>query len=82
MTCAESRADGWPTLAIHGEKSQRERDWVLREFKDGRTPVMIATDVAARGLDVKEVRAVINYDFPSCIENYIHRIGRTGRAGK
>uniref|UniRef100_A0A7S3GCL4 RNA helicase n=1 Tax=Palpitomonas bilix TaxID=652834 RepID=A0A7S3GCL4_9EUKA len=80
--CRKLRADGWPALAIHGDKSQGERDWVLREFKDGRTPVMIATDVAARGLDVKEVRAVINYDFPSCIEDYIHRIGRTGRAGE
>eukprot|EP00966_Prymnesium_polylepis_P109497 2534233-Prymnesium_polylepis.1 len=53
----------------------------LSEFKAGRRPVLIATDVAARGIDIKEVKAVINYDFPGNIEDYIHRIGRTGRAG-
>merc|ERR1719313_2350829 len=66
---------------IHGDKDQRERERVLSDFKNGTRPVMIATDVAARGIDVKEVKAVINYDFPSNIEDYIHRIGRTGRAG-
>eukprot|EP00967_Tisochrysis_lutea_P108130 scaffold167361_cov30-Tisochrysis_lutea.AAC.3 len=66
---------------IHGDKDQREREAVLSDFKSGRRPVMIATDVAARGIDVKEVKAVINYDFPGNIEDYIHRIGRTGRAG-
>merc|ERR1719453_975602 len=66
---------------IHGDKDQREREAVLSDFKSGRRPVMIATDVAARGIDVKEVKAVINYDFPSNIEDYVHRIGRTGRAG-
>ena len=75
------RQDGWPALSIHGDKSQNERDWVLREFKTGKHPIMIATDVAARGLDVKEIKAVINYDMPSCAEDYVHRIGRTGRAG-
>jgi ATP-dependent RNA helicase DDX5/DBP2 len=74
------RQDSWPALAIHGDKSQNERDYVLREFKSGRSPVMIATDVAARGLDVKDIKYVINYDFPNNIEDYIHRIGRTGRA--
>ena len=66
---------------IHGDKDQREREAVLADFKSGKRPVMIATDVAARGIDVKEVKAVINYDFPGNIEDYIHRIGRTGRAG-
>jgi len=66
---------------IHGDKDQREREAVLNDFKSGRRPVMIATDVAARGIDVKDVKAVINYDFPSNIEDYVHRIGRTGRAG-
>merc|ERR1719160_1774337 len=66
---------------IHGDKDQREREMVLADFKSGRRPVMIATDVAARGIDVKDVKAVINYDFPGNIEDYIHRIGRTGRAG-
>jgi len=66
---------------IHGDKDQRERESVLTDFKSGRRPIMIATDVAARGIDVKEVKGVINYDFPGNIEDYIHRIGRTGRAG-
>eukprot|EP00304_Pavlova_gyrans_P009093 CAMPEP_0206035390 /NCGR_PEP_ID=MMETSP1466-20131121/2044_1 /ASSEMBLY_ACC=CAM_ASM_001126 /TAXON_ID=44452 /ORGANISM="Pavlova gyrans, Strain CCMP608" /LENGTH=498 /DNA_ID=CAMNT_0053409769 /DNA_START=99 /DNA_END=1591 /DNA_ORIENTATION=+ len=71
-----------PCNAIHGDKEQRERERVLFEFKSGRAPILIATDVAARGLDVKDVRMVINYDFPSNTEDYIHRIGRTGRAGQ
>ncbi|ORY80759.1 hypothetical protein BCR35DRAFT_352513 [Leucosporidium creatinivorum] len=76
------RQDGWPALTIHGDKEQGERDWVLSEFKSGRHPIMIATDVASRGLDVKDISCVINYDAPSSSEDYVHRIGRTGRAGK
>jgi len=76
------RRDGWPARAIHGDKSQTERDWVLKEFRNGKVPLMIATDVAARGLDVKDIKTVINYDFPAQIEDYVHRIGRTGRAGE
>ncbi|PIA17782.1 P-loop containing nucleoside triphosphate hydrolase protein, partial [Coemansia reversa NRRL 1564] len=75
------RQDGWPALAIHGDKSQSERDWVIREFRSGKSPVMVATDVASRGLDIKDVKFVINYDFPNNVEDYVHRIGRTGRAG-
>jgi ATP-dependent RNA helicase DDX5/DBP2 len=67
--------------AIHGDKDQQQRDQTLQNFTSGRCAVMIATDVAARGLDVKGVMAVINYDFPGNVEDYIHRIGRTGRAG-
>ncbi|KAJ9529034.1 hypothetical protein QJQ45_007096 [Haematococcus lacustris] len=67
--------------AIHGDKRQQERDYVLAAFKSGQTPVLIATDVAARGLDIPHVAAVVNYDFPTGVEDYIHRIGRTGRAG-
>ncbi|XP_009768648.1 ATP-dependent RNA helicase-like protein DB10 isoform X2 [Nicotiana tabacum] len=67
--------------AIHGDKSQGERDYVLSQFRAGRSPVLVATDVAARGLDIKDIRVVINYDFPTGIEDYVHRIGRTGRAG-
>ncbi|XP_042502366.1 ATP-dependent RNA helicase-like protein DB10 [Macadamia integrifolia] len=67
--------------AIHGDKSQGERDYVLNQFKSGRAPILVATDVAARGLDIKDIRVVINYDFPTGIEDYVHRIGRTGRAG-
>ncbi|KAL1333862.1 hypothetical protein HN51_062737 [Arachis hypogaea] len=75
------RMDGWPALSIHGDKNQAERDWVLAEFKNGRSPIMTATDVAARGLDVKDIKCVVNFDFPSSLEDYVHRIGRTGRAG-
>ncbi|KAK2973315.1 hypothetical protein RJ640_027958 [Escallonia rubra] len=67
--------------AIHGDKSQGERDHVLSQFRSGRSPVLVATDVAARGLDVKDIRVVVNYDFPTGVEDYVHRIGRTGRAG-
>ena len=75
------RADGWPALALHGDKLQEERDWVLAEFKEGRQPLLVATDVAQRGLDIKDVGTVINYDAPASGEAYVHRIGRTGRAG-
>ena len=75
------RREGWPALAIHGDKGQAERDWVMAEFRAGRAPVMIATDVAARGIDVKDISFVCNYDMPSDIETYVHRVGRTGRAG-
>lgn len=73
------RQRGYPALAIHGDKEQRERDFVLNEFKSGRTTIMVATDVASRGIDVKDIRLVINYDFPMCVEDYIHRVGRAGR---
>ena len=75
------RKEGFPALAIHGDKKQQEREWVLDEFRSGRQPLMIATDVASRGIDVKDIRFVINYDFPKTLEDYVHRIGRTGRAG-
>lgn len=73
------RQDQWAVNAIHGDKGQYEREAILRNFKEGRCPVMIATDVAARGIDVKDVQVVINYDFPSGVEDYVHRIGRTAR---
>ena len=73
------RHNGYKALAIHGDKEQRERDFVLSEFKSGRTTIMVATDVASRGIDVKDIRLVINYDFPMCVEDYIHRVGRAGR---
>lgn len=77
----ELRLDGWPALSIHGDKKQEERNWVLSEFKSGKHPIMVATDVASRGLDVRDVKVVINFDFPNQIEDYVHRIGRTGRGG-
>mmetsp|Transcript_2999 Transcript_2999/g.4380 ORF Transcript_2999/g.4380 Transcript_2999/m.4380 type:complete len:378 (-) Transcript_2999:1256-2389(-) len=76
------RVDGFQARAMHGDKNQEERDWVLREFKTCQSPLLVATDVAARGLDVDDIRMVVNFDFPNDMESYIHRIGRTGRAGK
>lgn len=75
------RQDGWPCLAIHGDKAQNERDWVLNEFKTGKSPIMVATDVASRGIDVRNITHVLNFDYPNNSEDYVHRIGRTGRAG-
>jgi len=73
------RREGFMGVTIHGDKTQQERDYALAEFKSGRSFLLIATDVCGRGLDVKEVKYVINYDFPKDIEDYVHRIGRTGR---
>ncbi|XP_059316276.1 DEAD-box ATP-dependent RNA helicase 52C-like isoform X2 [Lycium ferocissimum] len=73
---------GFPSIAIHGDKVQFERERALKSFKSGHTPVLVATDVAARGLDVPNVAHVINFDLPRNIDDYVHRIGRTGRAGK
>jgi len=77
-----NRMRGPRSAAIHGDKDQRERERVLSEFRSGRIMVLVATDVAARGLDIDDVTLVINYDFPGQIEDYVHRIGRTGRANK
>merc|ERR1712060_823031 len=73
---------GFGATSIHGDRSQQEREMALRTFRTGRTPVLVATDVAARGLDIPHVAHVINFDLPSDIDDYVHRIGRTGRAGK
>ncbi|KAM5547879.1 DEAD-box ATP-dependent RNA helicase 52C [Rosa sericea] len=74
--------NGFPAIAIHGDKVQMERERALRLFKCGTTPILVATDVASRGLDIPHVAHVINFDFPKSIDDYVHRIGRTGRAGK
>lgn len=74
--------NGFSATAIHGDKVQFERERALRSFKSGATPIMVATDVASRGLDIPCVAHVINYDMPRNIDDYVHRIGRTGRAGK
>ena len=66
---------------IHADRSQSQRETALRDFRDGRTRVLVATDIAARGLDVEAVSHVINYDVPAAPEDYVHRVGRTGRAG-
>jgi superfamily II DNA/RNA helicase len=78
----ELNKDGLPTLAIHGDKSQGARDKALAQFKSGETRVLVATDVAARGIDIVDLNYVINAQLPFVAEDYIHRIGRTGRAGK
>jgi len=68
--------------AIHGDLRQRQRDRVIQDFRDHAFRIMVATDVAARGIDIPHIRHVINFDLPQCPEDYIHRIGRTARAGK
>ncbi|EPS37398.1 hypothetical protein H072_8914 [Dactylellina haptotyla CBS 200.50] len=72
---------GLPTTSIHGDRTQREREDALIAFRVGKCPIMIATDVASRGLDVRNILHVINYDMPKTIEEYVHRIGRTARIG-
>jgi ATP-dependent RNA helicase DDX3X len=67
---------------IHGDRGQRDRDWAIKSFKTGKTKVLIATDVASRGLDIGDIDIVVNYRMPASIDQYVHRIGRTGRAGK
>jgi ATP-dependent RNA helicase DeaD len=73
---------GMPVETLHGDLSQVQRDRVMKKFRSGQAEILIATDVAARGLDVPEVSHVINYDVPESHETYVHRIGRTGRAGR
>ena len=75
-------ARGFPVETLHGDLSQAQRDRVMRRFRAGQAQILIATDVAARGLDIPEVSHVINYDVPESAETYVHRIGRTGRAGR
>lgn len=73
--------DGLTTAAIHGDKAQGARQRALDEFKQGKVRILVATDIAARGLDISELPYVVNYDLPQVAEDYVHRIGRTGRAG-
>ena len=73
---------GYNVTAIHGNKTQVDRSDALDSFRNGSIPLLIATDVAARGLDIPNVEYVINYSFPLTVEDYVHRIGRTGRGGK
>lgn len=74
-------SERYPATSIHGDRSQREREHSLQTFRDGRTPILVATAVAARGLDIPNVKHVVNFDMPNDIEEYVHRIGRTGRVG-
>lgn len=73
---------GYQAEGLHGDMTQKQRDFVMNRFKSGSLEILIATDVAARGIDVDDLEAVFNYDVPQDIEYYVHRIGRTGRAGK
>ena len=79
---AELNASGLKTDMIHGGRSSGARGRALEAFREGRIDVLVATDIAARGLDIRDVEAVISYDFPHVMQDFIHRIGRTGRAGK
>ncbi len=75
-------SEGFDADSIHGNKSQGQRDRAIKAFKAGRTKILVATDVAARGIDIPDVRTVYNFDLPEVPDNYVHRIGRTARAGK
>ena len=75
-------ADGYNAASIHGNKTQGQRDRAIKAFRDGRVTVLVATDVASRGIDIKGVTYVINYDLPEVPDSYVHRIGRTARAGR
>lgn len=81
-TAKDLRKAGFHALALHGDLEQRERDEVLIQFSNRSCGIIVATDVASRGLDIKDVELIINYDLPNSIEIYVHRIGRTGRAGQ
>jgi ATP-dependent RNA helicase DDX3X len=73
--------EGYPSTSIHGDRSQAEREFALATFRSGKTPILVATAVAARGLDIPNVKHVVNYDLPTDVQEYVHRIGRTGRVG-
>jgi len=81
-TAKELEANGYRTFHLTGDLPQKDRLRVIRNFMDGKFPILVATDVAARGLDIEDLEMVINYDIPQDYENYVHRIGRTARAGK
>ena len=79
---ADLKGRGYFAEGLHGDMKQSQRDRVMNGFRNGRTDILVATDVAARGIDVDDVEAVFNYDVPQDDEYYVHRIGRTGRAGR
>jgi ATP-dependent RNA helicase DeaD len=82
MVDAALRREGHKVGAIHGDFTQQKRDAVMRRFRNGKISILVATDVAARGLDIDGVSHVVNHSVPQNTERYIHRIGRTGRMGK
>ena len=80
--CERLQARGFASEAMHGDMNQQQRESVIRRLKNGQIEIVVATDVAARGLDVEQISHVVNYDIPHDVEAYVHRIGRTGRAGR
>lgn len=80
--CKHLIASDFKAVSIHGNKSQNQRDRAMKEFRSGNSPILIATDIAARGIDIDEISHVINFDLPNVPESYVHRIGRTARAGR
>ena len=81
-TCYHLEKAGLNAQALHGDKSQQQRERIMRAFRDGRINILVATDVAARGIDIMDISHVVNYELPILAEAYVHRIGRTGRAGR
>ena len=79
--CRELTYNHYSALSLHGDKEQRERDQILRDFRNGEIDILVATDVAQRGLDIKGIDYVVNFDCPKNPTDYLHRIGRCGRAG-
>ena len=79
--CKQLRYEQYSARSLHGDRDQQERQQVLESFRSGECQILVATDVAQRGLDIKDVNYVVNYSMPKTIEDYVHRIGRTGRAG-
>ena len=71
-----------PVTYIHGDMAQKERNDIMNDFRNGKSRVLISTDLLSRGIDIQQVSIVINYDIPQTLENYIHRIGRSGRFGR
>jgi len=78
----ELKDSGWPVESMHGDKRQEERERILGDFKRGYISILVATDVASRGIDISDITNVINFDYPNTSEDYIHRIGRTARASR
>lgn len=79
---SEISLQGIPVQCIHGDRDQNDREQALEDIKKGEVQILIATDVASRGIDIGDITHVVNYDFPRNIEEYVHRVGRTGRAGR
>lgn len=79
---SEVSLQGIPAQCIHGDRDQSDREQALADIKSGEVNILIATDVASRGIDIEDITHVVNYDFPRNIEEYVHRVGRTGRAGR